>query len=128
MRVLHFDCFSGISGDMTVAALIDAGVDPEAIRAALDSFGLPITLEIEKVKRNSETTSRAFVQLFLDQVWKPFVDAGQPNDRWPDITESIERLRPLASEAVLATFKQTMEAEVESAFGKVLEQQSKHVC
>ena len=52
MRVLHFDCFSGISGDMTLAALIDAGVDPEAVRAALDSFGLPITLEVEKVKRN----------------------------------------------------------------------------
>ncbi|HEX3147627.1 MAG TPA: nickel insertion protein, partial [Gemmataceae bacterium] len=26
MRVLHFDCFSGISGDMTLAALFDAGV------------------------------------------------------------------------------------------------------
>jgi pyridinium-3,5-bisthiocarboxylic acid mononucleotide nickel chelatase len=52
VRVLHFDCFSGISGDMTLAALIDAGVDPAPIRAALDSLGLPITLEIEKVKRN----------------------------------------------------------------------------
>jgi uncharacterized protein (TIGR00299 family) protein len=52
VRTLHFDCFSGISGDMTLAALIDAGVDPEAVRAALASLGLPITLEIEKVKRN----------------------------------------------------------------------------
>lgn len=52
MRVLHFDCFSGISGDMTLGALIDAGVDPEAIRSVLDSFGLPITLEVERVKRN----------------------------------------------------------------------------
>ena len=52
MRVAHFDCFSGISGDMTLAALIDAGVDVEAIRAGLDSLGLPIRMEIEKVKRN----------------------------------------------------------------------------
>ena len=51
MRVAHFDCFSGISGDMTLAALIDAGVDVDAIRAGLDSLGLPIKLEIEKVKR-----------------------------------------------------------------------------
>jgi len=49
---LHLDCFSGISGDMTLGALIDAGVDPRAIRGALDSLGLPITLEIERVKRN----------------------------------------------------------------------------
>src|ERR1700722_16907810 len=52
MRIAHFDCFSGISGDMTLAALIDAGVDVEAVRAALASLGLPIRLETEKVKRN----------------------------------------------------------------------------
>jgi pyridinium-3,5-bisthiocarboxylic acid mononucleotide nickel chelatase len=52
VRVLHFDCFSGISGDMTLAALFDAGVDPEAVRRVLDSFGLPITMEVERVKRN----------------------------------------------------------------------------
>jgi pyridinium-3,5-bisthiocarboxylic acid mononucleotide nickel chelatase len=52
VRVAHFDCFSGISGDMTLAALIDAGVDVELVRAALDSLGLPIKLETEKVKRN----------------------------------------------------------------------------
>lgn len=52
MRTLHFDCFSGISGDMTLAALIDAGVDEGAIRAVFNSFGLPIELVVEKVKRN----------------------------------------------------------------------------
>ena len=39
MCTLHFDCFSGISGDMTLAALIDAGADANAIRAGLDSLG-----------------------------------------------------------------------------------------
>ena len=51
MRVAHFDCFSGISGDMVLGAVIDAGVPVEAIRVALDSLGLPIKLEVEKVKR-----------------------------------------------------------------------------
>ncbi len=40
MRVAYLDCSTGISGDMTVAALIDAGVDVNAIRAAVDSLGL----------------------------------------------------------------------------------------
>lgn len=52
MRTLHFDCFSGISGDMTLAAFLDIGVDPEAIRAVFKSFELPIELEVERVKRN----------------------------------------------------------------------------
>ena len=51
MRVAHFDCFSGISGDMTLAALIDAGVDVEPIRQGLESLGLPIRLEVEKVRK-----------------------------------------------------------------------------
>ncbi len=50
-RVAHFDCFSGISGDMTLGALIDAGVDAEAIRQGIASLGLPIELKIEKVRK-----------------------------------------------------------------------------
>ncbi|MBX9626569.1 MAG: nickel pincer cofactor biosynthesis protein LarC [Gemmataceae bacterium] len=61
MRVAHFDCFSGISGDMVLGAVIDAGVPAEAIRAALDSLGLPITLEVEKVKRNGIAGTKATV-------------------------------------------------------------------
>lgn len=103
---------------------------PALLRAAEEVLaqGVPLSSAlavIEKVKRNAESSSKAFVRLFLDEVWKPFNEAGQPPDRWPEVTETIERLRPLASEAVLATFKQTMEAEVEKAFGKVLEEQSK---
>ena len=51
MRALHFDCFSGVSGDMTLAALLDAGVDAAAVRAGLDSLGLPIRLHVEKVRK-----------------------------------------------------------------------------
>ncbi|MBM4072873.1 MAG: nickel pincer cofactor biosynthesis protein LarC [Planctomycetes bacterium] len=51
MRTAHFDCFSGISGDMTLAALIDAGVDPAAIIDGIGSLGLPVEVEIEKVRK-----------------------------------------------------------------------------
>ena len=41
VRVGYFDCFSGISGDMTLGALVDAGVDPRPIQEAVASLGLP---------------------------------------------------------------------------------------
>lgn len=41
MRIAYLDCSTGISGDMTLAALIDAGVDAAILRAAVDSLGLP---------------------------------------------------------------------------------------
>jgi len=40
MRVLYFDCFSGISGDMTVGALRDLGVEEAVFHQALEGLGL----------------------------------------------------------------------------------------
>ncbi len=51
MRLAYFDCFSGISGDMTLGALVDAGVDPKALQAAIGSLGLPCELTFETVRR-----------------------------------------------------------------------------
>lgn len=41
MKVAYFDCLSGISGDMTLGALVDSGVELAAIQAGIDSLGLP---------------------------------------------------------------------------------------
>jgi pyridinium-3,5-bisthiocarboxylic acid mononucleotide nickel chelatase len=60
-RAAHFDCFSGISGDMVLGAVIDAGVPADAIRAALASLGLPIELEVETVKRCGFRATKATI-------------------------------------------------------------------
>lgn len=62
MRLCHFDAFSGISGDMTVGALVDAGADFNALTAALDSLGTGATFRIEKTKRRGISASKFHVQ------------------------------------------------------------------
>lgn len=98
-----------------------------AAEAALAS-GVPLDVAITtigKVRRNSQAIAREFVGMFLDQVWAPFEKAGRPEDRWDEVTGAIEGLRPLASDAVVAMFRQVLAAEMEDAFGKVLQRKGR---
>jgi DNA-binding transcriptional MerR regulator len=103
---------------------------PALLRAAEDVMSRGVTLTaalavVEQVKRACESVARAFVKLFLEEVWTPFEEAGHPPERWPEILEAIERLRPIASDALLGVFQLTMAGEVEEAFGRRLERQAK---
>jgi uncharacterized protein (TIGR00299 family) protein len=62
VRVLHFDCFSGISGDMTLAALFDAGVPAEPVLAGIASLGLPIQVEVEKVRKGGFAATQVHIE------------------------------------------------------------------
>ncbi len=62
MRVAHFDCFSGISGDMTLGALIDAGVDAGAIGQGIASLGLPVRLVVERVRKGGFAATQVRVE------------------------------------------------------------------
>jgi DNA-binding transcriptional MerR regulator len=103
---------------------------PALMKAAEEVTALGISLYaalalVERISRDCESISRAFVKLFLRELWEPFEQAGQPEERWDEMIEAIDALRPIASEALLAVFKQRMTTQVERAFGRVLEQQAK---
>lgn len=103
---------------------------PALIRAAEEVTGMGIELPaalavIEKLERNAQSSARTFVNLFVDELWKPFDDAGRPEEGWEELIESIGRLRPLAFDALNATFRLTLTTEIEKAFGEVLERRQK---
>ena len=58
MRVCYFDAFSGISGDMTVGALLDAGAPADALLDALRSLDTGARYEIEKTRRGGMTGTK----------------------------------------------------------------------
>lgn len=104
--VLHFDCFSGISGDMTLGALIDAGVDAEAIRAGVASLGLPIELNVEKVRKGGFAAT---------QVWVRAPDE-KAHRHLPDIEAILARgaMTFSARDLALRIFRRLAEAEAEA--------------
>lgn len=63
MKIAYFDCPSGISGDMTLGALVDAGVDLAAIQAGVDSLGLtPVKFVATEVKRRGFRATKVSIE------------------------------------------------------------------
>jgi uncharacterized protein (TIGR00299 family) protein len=64
LKTIHFDCFAGISGDMTLGALVDLGVDSAALRAELAKLKLDgWTLDFVREQRNGIYGTQALVRL-----------------------------------------------------------------
>jgi uncharacterized protein (TIGR00299 family) protein len=63
MRTLYFDCFSGVSGDMILGALVDLGVERDFLIDQLSLLGVKgFQLEFEKVDRSGIGASRVLVK------------------------------------------------------------------
>jgi uncharacterized protein (TIGR00299 family) protein len=69
MRIAYLDCFSGISGDMFLGALVDAGVPPRVLEDTVAALNIGARLEIERVNRSGITATKV-------DVW-----AGEEKDR-----------------------------------------------
>jgi len=61
MRIAYLDCFSGISGDMFLGALIDAGVPPAVLEQAVSALNLGARLEISRVNRSGISATKVDV-------------------------------------------------------------------
>lgn len=92
-------------------------VGDEAVRS-----GIPLRAAlavIEDVQRHCDSASRSFVKLFLREVWRPFAKADMPVERWPEIEDAVDRLRPAASQALLTIFQQRLSRQIEGALSEI---------
>ncbi len=103
---------------------------PALLRAAEEVIALGVPLHaaivlVERVSHDCESIARAFVRLYLTELWEPFAATGQPEERWDELIQAIGALRAISSEALLAVFKQRMSAQVERASAKLISHQVK---
>ena len=87
----------------------------------LVSLGIPLSHALavaEQITRHSRAIADAFVRLFVDDV------VGKETDRspeeWARLADALDRLRPLATDAVRAGFQQTMSQAVERQLQKMI--------
>lgn len=106
MTICYFDAFSGISGDMTVGALCDAGAPFGAVSSALTSLNLGASFRLEKTRRKGMAAS------------KFYVDGGEQkaHRHLPHIEKIISsgEMTQRAKEDALAIFRKLGEAESKS--------------
>ena len=100
-------------------------ISPRMQQAAAElaelGVGAEAAIEIaEKLRRNADGVARDFVDLFVDEIWKPFDEAGRPEQDWPRIRETLERMRPLAAQGLLAVFQIAMAEAAEKASERTL--------
>lgn len=76
---------------------------------------------IGKVRSRCRSISHEFVDLFLEDIWKPFADEGYPEESWPEVRRALDQLRPLSLQALAAVYRMTLSDEIEKALGKQLE-------
>jgi DNA-binding transcriptional MerR regulator len=74
---------------------------------------------LEDIDRHCDSVSRSLVELFVHEIWKPFAQADMPAERWPEIEHAVERLGPVASEALMAIFQRRLSARIEGAFEEI---------
>lgn len=93
MRIAYLDCFSGISGDMFLGALVDAGVPAGILEEAVAALNLGARLEISRVNRGAISATKVDVyshgekDLPREQYWE------RRNQRHDDANE--HKLEPV---------------------------------
>ncbi len=103
--IAYLDCFSGVSGDMLLGALVDAGVNPDDLRSELAKLPLSgYRIDVAKTRRAGLSATQVTVTL---------EEGPQPHRRLPDILSLIEgsALPPGDKERGAEVFRRLAQAE-----------------
>jgi uncharacterized protein (TIGR00299 family) protein len=96
MKLAYLDCASGISGDMTLGALVDAGIPVEELNQAIASLGLPgCRLVAQEVKKKGFRATQVTVEHQPEHVHRhlshitAMIDGSRLTDRQKDLARRV---------------------------------------
>ncbi len=98
---------------------------PTLVRIGAQAIGLGMERAkvigmLSMINEHLDAIAQQFVGTFRDDVWAPFRDAGMPEDQWQTILGSMDALLPVASQAVLAAFRDRLATAIDDALGEEL--------
>jgi len=98
-------------------------ISPRLMGAAqsMVDMGIPLAKSldvVEQLRKHADGIAKIYVELFLGEVWRPFDDSGRPADRWPELYKTIERLREVSGDAMLAVLQLAVSERLDVTFGR----------
>ena len=122
---------AGVPHDPTVISqLVELGIaerqedgllripNPDLLRTGLEVIKLGVPMQaifemLPKLFTQADAIAKIYVELFRSTVWREFADAGLPPEGWPEIQRTLEHIIPLAGQALVAAFRESMAREIE---------------
>ena len=96
MRIAYLDCFSGMSGDMFLGVLVDAGVPEQLLQQTVAALNIGARLEISRVKRNGIRATKVDVysngekDLPREVYWEPQAALTEPSRHHHGDSEPVQ--------------------------------------
>ncbi len=136
MRIAYLDCFSGISGDMFLGALVDAGVSPKLLEDTVAALDIGARLEISRVTRGGISATKVDVyadaekdlprEVFWEQQGNDQPhdhsyghDHGHSHAHGLDHGRGLKEIRHIIEKAVINSHAQATAIKIFEALGEV---------
>lgn len=117
MRIAYLECFSGMSGDMFLGALVDAGVPPQTLEETVAALGIGARLEISRVVRSGISATKVDVwvdgekDLPREEYWEQKQHRHENREHSHAEHEHHDHSHPSPGEASRITVSATLEQQ-----------------
>lgn len=90
---------------------------PDILTAGRELMGMGVSFDraldvLATIREHAGAVAEAYVEMFDEAVLAPWDARGRPDEEWREIRESVERLRPIAGDALLAVFNQLIQQAI----------------
>lgn len=134
MKIIYFDCFAGVSGDMMVGALLDLGLDPELLKQELQKLSLAgYRLEVARVDKlgiqatkfdvllsdtEGERLADAEFQEVETPTSSPHLQAGQPAHHHARPQRGLQDILGIIEESHLSARVKSLAGQIFTRLGQ----------
>jgi DNA-binding transcriptional MerR regulator len=93
---------------------------------ALHELGLSLKETLDataEIRSHADAIAELFEQVWMRHIWEPFLASGAPEQRLPELRQTLAEVQPLALDAVIALFTVAMEKKIEEGIAREVERE-----